>query len=206
MIVGHVPRALSAVCCLLLGKGGTIFCEVTGRRRFSADLPQGGLEVPCTLIFTGAGKYIAKVQKLVQLARSSGLDLSFTASEPGSLPEQPNKKLKTEKDEDSWLLTLSQFDKKALCDGKRLNDNHINFAQGLLRKQFPSIDGLKLTLLRTKQQTKIKHGLQIIHSRGNHWIVASTLGCYKDEVKLFDSLYASVDRGHTFYNTQSVSN
>ena len=59
MIVGHVPRALSAVCCLFLGKGGTIFCEVTGRRRFSADLPQGGLEVPCTLIFTGAGKYIA---------------------------------------------------------------------------------------------------------------------------------------------------
>ena len=55
MIVGHVPRALSAVCCLFLGKGGTIFCEVTGRRRFSAGLPQGGLEVPCT----GAGKYIA---------------------------------------------------------------------------------------------------------------------------------------------------
>ena len=150
-------------------------CEVTGRRRFSADLPQGGLEVPCTLIFTGAGKYIAKVQKLVQLARSSGLDVSFSASEPGSLPEQPNKKLKTEKDassEDSWLqldgLTLSQFDRNALCDGKRLNDNHINLSQALLRKQFPSIDGLKLTLLQTKQQTKIKHGLQIIHSRGNH--------------------------------------
>ena len=59
MIVGHVPCALSAVCYLFLGKGGTIFCEVTGRRRFSADLPQGSLEVPCTLIFTSAGKYIA---------------------------------------------------------------------------------------------------------------------------------------------------
>ena len=46
VIVGDVPRALSAVCCLFLGKGGTIFCEVTGRRRFSVDLPQGGLEVP----------------------------------------------------------------------------------------------------------------------------------------------------------------
>ena len=67
-------------------------------------------------------------------------------------------------------LVLSQFDKKALCDGKRLNVNHVNFGQ---RKQFPSIDGLKLTLLQTKQQTKIKHGLQIIHSRCNHWIVAS---------------------------------
>ena len=105
VIVGHVPHALSAVCCLFLGKGSTIFCEVTGRRRFSADLPQGGVEVPCTLIFTGAGKYIAKVQKLVQFASSSDLDVSFTASEPGSLPEQPNKKLKKEKDEDSWLQT-----------------------------------------------------------------------------------------------------
>ncbi len=39
--------------------------------------------------------------------------------------------------EDSWLqlgrLTLSHFDKGELCDGRRLNDNHINFAQALLK-------------------------------------------------------------------------
>ena len=35
--VGHVPRKISAVCSLFLRKGGTIQCQVTERRRFSAD-------------------------------------------------------------------------------------------------------------------------------------------------------------------------
>ena len=30
----------------------------TERRRFSADLPQGGLEIPCLVTFEGAGKDI----------------------------------------------------------------------------------------------------------------------------------------------------
>ena len=29
----------------------TIECTVTGRRKYSADLAQGGLEVPCSLLF-----------------------------------------------------------------------------------------------------------------------------------------------------------
>ena len=35
--------------------------------------------------------------------------------------------------------------------------------------------------------------MQIIHSRGNHWIVASSLGCSDNQVNVFDSLYTSVD-------------
>ena len=41
-IVGHVQRAISAVCSLFLRRNGTILCEVTGTRRKSSDLPQGG--------------------------------------------------------------------------------------------------------------------------------------------------------------------
>ena len=48
-IVGHVPRRISSV---FLRKGGTIQCIVNGRRRYSADLIQGGLEVRCKLIFS----------------------------------------------------------------------------------------------------------------------------------------------------------
>ena len=41
MVVGHVPRKISAVC--YLGKtGSTITGMVTGLRRYSPDLPQGG--------------------------------------------------------------------------------------------------------------------------------------------------------------------
>ena len=45
--VGHVPREISAVCSTFLGRQGRIICEVTAPKRYSADLPQGGLEIPC---------------------------------------------------------------------------------------------------------------------------------------------------------------
>ena len=36
--------------------------------------------------------------------------------------------------------------------------------------------------------------MQIIHCRGSHWIVASTMNnCKQDEVIMFDSLYTSID-------------
>ena len=52
-VVGHVPRQISAAYSLFLRKGGIISCTITESRRYSADLPQGGLEVPCTFEFKG---------------------------------------------------------------------------------------------------------------------------------------------------------
>ena len=49
--VGHVPKKISSICSLFLWRSGTIMCEVTGGRQYSADLEQGGLEVPCKLSF-----------------------------------------------------------------------------------------------------------------------------------------------------------
>ena len=43
-IVGQVPRKISRVCSLFLARGGSIQCVVTGNRRPSVDLPQGGLQ------------------------------------------------------------------------------------------------------------------------------------------------------------------
>ena len=50
-IIGHLPRKVSRVCLLFLQRGGTIECTVTGRRKYSADLAQGGHKVPCSLPF-----------------------------------------------------------------------------------------------------------------------------------------------------------
>ena len=58
--VGHVPRKISAICLLFLRKNSMILCKVTGSRRYSEDLPQGGLEIPCTLKFRGSMKDIGK--------------------------------------------------------------------------------------------------------------------------------------------------
>ena len=63
--VDHVPRTVSAVCSTFLRRGGAMFCEVTGIRQYSSDLPQGRLEVLCT--FTASPKEIAKLKKLLLL-------------------------------------------------------------------------------------------------------------------------------------------
>ena len=41
-------------------------CRVAGRRRYSDDLPQGGLEIPCVLILDGKCKDLEKVKRLLK--------------------------------------------------------------------------------------------------------------------------------------------
>ena len=45
VIVGQLPRKFSRLCALFLKRGGLLSCTVTGSRRYSADLQQGGLEI-----------------------------------------------------------------------------------------------------------------------------------------------------------------
>ena len=65
-IIGHLPRAISRVCSLFLRRRNSISCHVAGHRRYSANLPQGGLEVPCTLRFEGKVKEVGKLKKFVK--------------------------------------------------------------------------------------------------------------------------------------------
>ena len=51
IIAGHVPRKISSICSMIICKGGSITCEVVALRRYSEDLPQGGLEIPCLMKF-----------------------------------------------------------------------------------------------------------------------------------------------------------
>ena len=48
-IVGHVPRRISTPG-LFLQRSGNIKCTITEARRYSSDLLEGRLEVPCTLL------------------------------------------------------------------------------------------------------------------------------------------------------------
>ena len=62
--VGHMPLKLSHLSSIFIRCGGRIMCTVTGTRQFSRDLPQGGLEIPCTYDFVGKKKYIDKLSRL----------------------------------------------------------------------------------------------------------------------------------------------
>ena len=61
--IGHVPWTIFCICSLFLRQHGVISCSVTGNRRKSEDLPQGGLEVPCLLMFTGPEELVEKAKK-----------------------------------------------------------------------------------------------------------------------------------------------
>ena len=60
--VGHLPRKISPLCSTFLRNGGAIDCTVTGRYQYSEDLSLGGLDIPCSLQFTGNDK--TKCKKL----------------------------------------------------------------------------------------------------------------------------------------------
>ena len=202
-VVGHVPCAISSVCFLFFKKIGKITCLVTRKRQRSVDLPTGGLEVPCKLIFTcSCCRLIAKTKKLLSEAVSSGLLKPCTnkrSREKGGTEqecEHPAKKLRSPSDK--WLEfngeVLLQKDKEEVCNGDWLNDKHINYVQLMLKSQFPSNDGWKCPLLLNGyMNTKIQHGVQIIYRLGNHWIVASNLKCHSKNVQVNDSLYTTVD-------------
>ena len=94
--------------------------------------------------------------------------------------------------------TLLNSHKTAILDGNLLDDTIINFAQKLLKKQFPNINGLQNTLLQAKKQINGEKSqrMQVIHCRSNHWILASTVhDDNSDRVMIYDSLYDNVDPG-----------
>ena len=66
-VVGHLPRKISRIVTLFLKQKSTVHCEVVGRRRHSADLPQGGLEIPCEITFDGTEEEIVKIRRLLNV-------------------------------------------------------------------------------------------------------------------------------------------
>ena len=66
-VVGHVPRFWSSICSIFTRRGGEIVCRITGSRRYSADLPQGGMEIPYILIFKSHSiKECSKAEYLIK--------------------------------------------------------------------------------------------------------------------------------------------
>ena len=170
--VGHVPLKISSVCSLFLRHGGTIMCKITKRRRHSKNLTQGGLEIPCTLTFGGGSKDIAKVEKLIKKSLATPAKQEETPadmkrpSEHACEDEPSGKKTRTWIDQD--------VDAETIHNGEKLTDCHVGFAQQLLKRQFPH--------------------LQVIHSCGDHWVLALNIGCANGDVNVYDSVYRSLDK------------
>ena len=183
-IVGHVPKKISTVCSLFLRQGGNIVCTVTEHRRYSQDLPQGGLEVPCTLSFSGENTYIEKAKHCLQSAELS-VNINTTTEDHPRVDTVTNDTevkshavAKIQNSEEStevvqvieddeftqkesvpiWLqkgkIVLQCTHKRAILEDSMLNDIIINAAQLMLREQFPDVFGFQSTLLLKKEQPR----------------------------------------------------
>ena len=65
--VGHVPKFLSKITYFFLKLGGDLVVKITGQRRYSRDLDQGGMELPGTYVFTSTDAEMhAKLEMLVK--------------------------------------------------------------------------------------------------------------------------------------------
>ena len=54
VIVGHIPKFLSKITYFYLKHGGDLLVEIIGKRQYSRDLPQGGMELPALYVFKTA--------------------------------------------------------------------------------------------------------------------------------------------------------
>ena len=89
---------------------------------------------------------------------------------------------------------LSLNDKEILQKGDELSDKHIQFAQKLIKEQFPKINGLCSTLLQDRYYSFPQNSVQIIHCvQRHHWIAASNIGCLCNSVNVYDSLFSDLD-------------
>ena len=92
-----------------------------------------------------------------------------------------------------WIpsLCLTMQDKRELMNRSMLSDKHMYAGQKLLKAQYPDMGGLQDTCLaQTEFQPEQRRGVQIHHTRGNHWVLSSTND--GDEVNLYDSMYDNI--------------
>ena len=92
---------------------------------------------------------------------------------------------------------LTTKDKHLIKTGMQLKDILVNFACGLLKKQFSHFGGFQSTL---SQNSKLnselrnpKDNIQVIDLEMEyHWVTISTLGCDEHTVNLYDSSFSNV--------------
>ena len=221
-VVGHIPRDYSCISSLFLQRGGSITSTVNGHRRYSHDLEQGGLEIPCEYTFTCKEKdreYIDKTKRRLEELQAVTTEIIANTSNSNKEVQplahhntggesnngttinlmQALEAFGPEMESDAvWVtirdIKLTEADKRMILGGEKLMDQHINSAQRLLRAQFPKLNGLVLSLLQHQPLLgATDNAIQIFHVRGNHWIVATTAPNSK-VVYVYDSAYSSLDQ------------
>ena len=92
-----------------------------------------------------------------------------------------------------WVkeLGLSKHDEQVLSSGEWLNDQLIQAAMTLLRKQFPDQNGLQSTQILARNLQWLSSNtdfVQILHISQSHWVCASNIFSSPEVCDLYDSM------------------
>jgi len=126
-IIGHVPRKISAVCNLFLELGGSLSCIITDtHRQYSADLPQGGLEIPCKLVFESTKKssLVSKVRRLVAVCPPIELKLEKKMAQKRSVKVADTFVKKIRVEDDVVDIDALSVSKGNFVDQEGVRDGH----------------------------------------------------------------------------------
>ena len=207
--VGHVPRKISAICSIFIRRGGSILCIVKGSRRYSSDLPQGGLEIPCTLEFVSHDKNEAtkaewllesalgvKSSKVLKEIKENDLRVSVAVavSPRKNLSARDVVDLLADDEVQSPPTNKPKLDYERIIMGQELSDIEINYAQQLLKANYPKFNGFQSTLVMRKVGW-LENNIQIVHCTSrHHWVMTTTVNCMQGEIKVFDSMFFNCDK------------
>ena len=147
--------------------------RVNGHRRYSADLAQGGLEIPCILTYTIDNKKewvktkhtinvtlglitADSMDGLVNLEALASIESSFGSTPPVAV-ESPGSMIDltvrcSSDDQSPPKKKPKIFSKEDIIMGQELSDLEINFAQDLLQGQYPKLTGLQSTLFQERNK------------------------------------------------------
>ena len=108
-VIGHVPCKISAAC-FLSEMSETSTCEITdSNHQYLYDLPQGGMQLPCKLIFISHNSMkMMKIKWLIQTVPPRELECKQAAPSKRRLDSEsshnPSSKKKALKIKQSYLL------------------------------------------------------------------------------------------------------
>ena len=195
---------------LSLGHLYNLYVNRDGTKRWPSDKVNHSCEdglytIVVSINLNGSIQSGITVDPTMSINPNVSVNVDGTSSKPGNdisaTEPPPNKKLRTEltglKLEKNILTWLN---KEAITNCLQLNDHYIRKLLSLSTKEVVSTYGRSDTNTVTKQPTnynknKIVCGLHIIYcEERNHWVVASGLGSCHNPIKVYDSLFKSIDK------------
>ena len=92
VIVGHIPKFLSKITYFYLKHSGDLLVEIIGKRQYSRDLPQDGMELPALYVFK-----TTNLEMHLQLPSLARKTMKTYNDAKAKAMDKPKKKGKTKK-------------------------------------------------------------------------------------------------------------